>query len=151
MASPDAPPDASRQATTGRTLTLDVFLFDGAGVVTGTVFRADGITPVPNAEVTVGNERGALGFAVTDASGTYRVETVPLGPVFVDSFEAASSRTGFAQGSIDLAGRVIDLPVTQSGSAWCGAPCSRAARWRPWPGRARISPRACRAGGRSSS
>ena len=102
-------------ADDGKALTLDVFLFDAAGTVTGTVFRADGITPVPNAEVTVGNLAGALAFAVTDASGRYGVTSIPVGPVRVETFEAATSRTGYAEGSIDFAGREIDIPVVQYG------------------------------------
>ncbi len=104
-----------RQADDGRTVTLDVYLFDQSGVVTGTVFQADGLTPVPNAEVTISTDAGAIAFAVTDATGQYRVEFVPLGDVFVDVFEAARGRRGFAAGNIDLSGREIVINVAEYG------------------------------------
>ncbi len=104
-----------RQQDDGKTVTLDVFLYDQSGTVTGTVFQADGLTPVPNAEVTVSTATGAIAFAVTDGTGSYRVEFVPLGEVFVDVFEAARGRRGFASGAIDLNGSEIVLNVTQYG------------------------------------
>ena len=102
-----------RQSDDGKTVTLDVYLFDQSGTVTGTVFQADGLTPVPNAEVTLSNDTGALAFAVTNGAGDYRVEFVPIGNVFIDVFEAARGRRGYASGNIDLNGREIVINVSR--------------------------------------
>ena len=39
----------------GDNVTIDVFLFNASGTVFGTVFQADGVTAVPNAEVVISN------------------------------------------------------------------------------------------------
>jgi len=98
----------------GQGVTLDVHLYDATGVVYGTVYRADGVTPVPNADVSIFNAQGPLAFNVTDGSGQYRQDTIPLGAVSVAVFEAATGRRGGGSGSIDLAGQQVPITVNEA-------------------------------------
>ncbi|MEJ2166563.1 MAG: hypothetical protein P8X90_13600, partial [Desulfobacterales bacterium] len=82
----------------GEQVVVDVYLWDAAGTVSGTVLRPDGITPVPNAEVMLANLQGPLGMVTSDDAGHYSMETVPLGDFEVQVFEAATGRTGLEQG-----------------------------------------------------
>jgi hypothetical protein len=77
---------AGELQTEGATATADVTL-PATQTVSGTVFAADGVTPVPDANVNVENfdhfgENWAPGFWVsTDAAGKYTVVDVPVGTV----------------------------------------------------------------------
>ncbi|MGE5243771.1 MAG: carboxypeptidase regulatory-like domain-containing protein [Betaproteobacteria bacterium] len=86
----------------GQQLTLTVYLYTASGSVHGTVFRPDGVTPVPNADVVISGAGGPLAYTVTDGSGSYSQDLLPLGPFTVEVFEAATARQGTASGSIDL-------------------------------------------------
>lgn len=98
----------------GELVTVNVYLYNATGRVYGTVFRPDGFTPVPNAEVAVSNAQGALAFAVTDSSGGYSLDYIPLGRINLEVFEAATGRRGSAAGSIDLAGQEIPINIVES-------------------------------------
>ena len=100
-------------ARDGEEVSVNAYIYDAWGTVSGTVFKADGITPVPNAEVVVSVGGKALGYTVADANGRYSQDTVPLGPFSVDVFEAATSRIGFASGRIDLDKQGVVVNVTQ--------------------------------------
>ena len=63
----------------GETVVVKVYLYNASGSVYGTVYKSDGITPVPNAEIIVSNGGGPLTFAVTGADGAYRQDLIPLG------------------------------------------------------------------------
>ena len=99
----------------GQNVLVKVFLYNASGTVYGTVFKADGITPVPNAEVVISNLSGPLAFAVTDSDGSYRTALIPLGPFFIETFEAASARRAFASGRVDLANQEVPVNLVQSG------------------------------------
>ncbi|MEQ1871485.1 MAG: carboxypeptidase regulatory-like domain-containing protein, partial [Vicinamibacterales bacterium] len=120
-----------RVTSDGGNVTINVFLFNASGTVSGTVFAPDGLTPVPNAEVVISNcveepffigvgaapciSGGPLVFAVTDSTGRYRQDLIPLGPFRVDVFEAATARLGFASGSVDFNQQQVPVDVTQFG------------------------------------
>src|SRR5262249_9027053 len=89
-----------------------VFLYNATGTVRGHVFRADGATPVPNAEVVISNAAGPLAFAVTDATGAYEQDTIPLGPFQIDVFEAATASRAFGTGQIDVDHQEVPVDVT---------------------------------------
>jgi hypothetical protein len=87
-------------------VTMDIVL-PGAGNVVGTIFAADGATPVPNARITVENidSTGPEGFysfnATTDASGNYSMGTVPAGNVRVSAADPNDvNSSGFSLGRI---------------------------------------------------
>ena len=86
----------------GQAVTLDVYLFNASGSVIGRATQADGITPIASAQVVVSNTAGPLAFTISDADGAYRVETLPIGDVFVRVFDAATAGRGFGQGRIDF-------------------------------------------------
>jgi YD repeat-containing protein len=89
----------------GQSLILDVTL-PATSTVTGTVFAADGVTPVPNTTV-LGVQNTSIGgglaeffadeiygnspFFQTDASGSFRIDVVPAGPVSVVAGTLATS------------------------------------------------------------
>ena len=104
---------SARISADNEQVSVNVHLFDAWGTVSGTVFRADGITPVANAEVVVSVNGRAIGYALSDANGLYSHETVPLGPFSVDAFEAASSRTAYGSGSIDVDKQQVIVNLTQ--------------------------------------
>ena len=105
----------ARIAHDGENLTVSVFLYNAAGVVVGTVFAPDGVTPVPNAEVVLSNQLGPLAFVTTASDGRYRIEQIPLGAFSMDVFEAATGRRGFGAGQIDLNQQEVPVNIVQLG------------------------------------
>ena len=86
-------------------MTLDVFLFDATGTVTGQVTRDDaqqGTSTVPNAEVVLTNAAGPVAFAVTDAQGQFSVDLVPTGLVTAEAFDPVSAGRG--RGTVTVLG-----------------------------------------------
>src|SRR5439155_18065120 len=77
----------------GDRILVRVFIYNASGTVTGTVFRSDALTPVPNADVVISNAAGPLAFSVTDASGAFSQPMIPLADLTMDIFEAASAST----------------------------------------------------------
>ena len=98
----------------GDNISVNVFLFNQSGAIFGTVFQSDGLTAVSNAEVVVSKAGKPLAFVVTDATGSYRVDQVPLGSVAVDVFEAATGRRGSATGSVDADKQEVPINVRES-------------------------------------
>ncbi|MCU1382031.1 MAG: LamG domain protein jellyroll fold domain protein [Acidobacteria bacterium] len=121
---------SGRVTKDGDNVTINVFLFNASGTVLGTVFQADGVTTVPNAEVVISNcvgdplfigigaapclSGGPLAFGVTDSAGTYREDLIPLGSFRVDVFEAATARRGFGAGRIDLDHQQVPVNVVEA-------------------------------------
>ena len=121
---------SGRVTRDGDNVVVNVFLFNASGSVVGTVFRPDGFTPVPNAEVVISNctlqpgyigpepvpcvSGGPLAFDVTDATGAYRQDLIPLGAFRVDVFEAATARRGFGSGRIDLDHQVVPVNIVEA-------------------------------------
>ena len=90
----------------GQTVTVNLTM-PATGSVSGTVFAANGVTPVANAQVRVQGltNSGELGnsqvFANTDSQGHYQVSGVPVGNVQVAAFDFSSnSSPGQAAGSL---------------------------------------------------
>lgn len=98
----------------GQNVTINVYLYDATGVVYGTVYRPDGVTPVPNADVAIFNAQGPLAFNTTDSTGQYRQDTIPLGPVSVKIFESATGRRGGGSGSVDNAGQEVPIIINEA-------------------------------------
>src|SRR4029450_8782736 len=91
-----------------------VYLFNQTGTVSGTVHTSDGLTPVPNAEVVVGNANGPIAFTLTDGSGEYKVQQMPLGPGSVDVFAAAPARRGSPSGQTDFDKQAVTINVREA-------------------------------------
>ena len=88
-------------------------VFEDAATVAGQVVGVDGITPVPDIEVTL-DATGLKGQKQrTDADGRFRYELVPKGQVVVSAQGLAGGveRVGRTFGSIGSAGQTLDLVV----------------------------------------
>ena len=106
---------SARIAGDGERLSVRVFLANATATVFGTLYRSDGTTPVPNADVVISNADGPLSFGVTGPDGTYRLEQVPLGRIFVESFEATTARRAFASEVLHLASQEVPVMLVQGG------------------------------------
>jgi 5-hydroxyisourate hydrolase-like protein (transthyretin family) len=102
-----------RITTDGVPVSVDVFLSTSSGVVFGRVQRPDRATPVPNAEVIIFSGNDAVAFNTTNELGQYREVGIPLGPVRVEVFEAATARRGAASGQLATNGAQIELNVVE--------------------------------------
>jgi hypothetical protein len=91
-----------------------VALSDATGSVSGTVLGPDRFTPKALTEVVISNAGGGLAYVVTDSSGRFQADMIPLGAFRVDTFEAATSRTGSAQGRIDVRNQAVSVNVIQN-------------------------------------
>jgi hypothetical protein len=100
----------------GEAVTLNVYLATATGSVHGVVRRPDG-SPAANASVVISNGQGAIGFNVTDATGNYTQDLIPLGPFTIDAFEAANAGHGAATGQIFVAGQNIPIDITEDALA----------------------------------
>lgn len=104
--------DSADPLSTGP-LAVNVYLFDSTVTVKGTVYRPDGITPVPNAEVHIYNQAGDLAYGTTDAAGRYQQEYIPLGDFKISVFEAASGRRGFGSGTAVVQAQTVTVNITE--------------------------------------
>ncbi len=93
----------------GGTLTLDVAL-RGSGSVSGTVLRADGVTPAPVSAITltVGGTGGGTLSTTSDAAGAFAFPRVPAG------LGQLSARV---LGDIDLGAATVDVPAGGAATA----------------------------------
>ncbi|MFI5398533.1 MAG: carboxypeptidase regulatory-like domain-containing protein, partial [Candidatus Binatia bacterium] len=98
---------ACHVSSEGQTITVDITLA-GRGGVSGTVYRADGVTPVGFVTVTLDTGSGTLSTE-SDAWGQYSFSSVPLGSFRVSAREQGGNDGGTATGSVALDG---DLTVT---------------------------------------
>ena len=106
---------SARLVRDGERLSVRVYLANATGTVFGTLYRSDGTTPVPNADVVISNADGPLSFGVTGIDGTYRLEQVPLGEIFVESFEASTARRAYASATLHLARESVPVTLVQGG------------------------------------
>ncbi len=83
------------------------------GTLTGTVYRSDGVTPVPNADVSTGSF-GAL-FTQTDDQGHYRFDFLPLRTTRVDVSDRGTGGRGFAVANLTTNGQTVVLDVQLAG------------------------------------
>ena len=98
----------------GERVPVRVFLYNQSGVVFGTIVKSDGVTPVPNAEVVMLHGPTPVAFALTDATGAYRVEQIPLGAIAVEVFDAVTARRASATGSVDFDRQEVPIHLVQS-------------------------------------
>jgi len=98
----------------GEQLLVRVYLYNAAGAVAGIVYKADGLDPAPNVQVIVSNERGPLAYAMTDAAGSFRVDTIPLGDFSVECFNPATAGRAYGAGRIDLDRQEVALNLTEA-------------------------------------
>ncbi len=95
-----------RLISSGDTVVLNLVL-PASGSVSGTVFAADSVTPIPNTTVWIENldSTGPEGFSsnrvFTNASGNYSMEGVPVGTIRIASADPnIPGASGFATGQI---------------------------------------------------
>ncbi len=104
---------SGKVAQDGNAVTVEVFLYSASGVVSGSVRRADG-QPAPNAEVVISNQEGPLTFAVTDGSGNFRQELIPiLKPFTIEAFDPVTAARGVGGGTIFLAGQEVPVFINE--------------------------------------
>jgi hypothetical protein len=97
--------------TNGQTVTANIAL-QPAAPLTGTIYRADGTTPV--AAATVSLSSSAL-TATTDANGVYSFPSVPLGTYNVVAHDSASPDSGQTTVKLATAGQTVTLNVNLVG------------------------------------
>ncbi len=94
----------------GQTVTNDIVL-TSSGTITGTVFRADGTTPVTNVTVNL-----SLGLrATTDSLGQYSFTFVPLGSYSIDVTDPATGDRGRAGTSIVSQDQIRTVNINLNG------------------------------------
>jgi hypothetical protein len=98
----------------GDHVTVNLYLYDAWGFVTGHVLRSDHLTPVPTADVIISNAAGPLAFSLTDADGAYEVNYIPIGPVTVEIFDAATARRGFGSGRVDFPQQRVPVDIVEN-------------------------------------
>lgn len=96
----------------GQILTLNIQLVP-FGTVNGTVFRFDGATPVPGAQVTLFGVSN--GTTVTDALGHYQFDFVPLGSFTVDVTDPVTGDRGRTSNQVSANGEVRTVNVVLNG------------------------------------
>jgi hypothetical protein len=93
----------------GAVLSLDISL-TSYGSVHGTVFRADGVTTVPNAQVTLNSGSRTL-LTLTDDNGAYALAVVPIGSYTVFARHDATHGIGRATGAVIAQGQNVTTDV----------------------------------------
>jgi len=96
---------------------LVLVVVDAAGDVIGRFLQPDGVTPVPNAQVTLlGEVRPAeiprMASDVTDADGAFAFVGVPVGGFSVEGFDAVTARRGRVEGEVDFDGQEVTVDLT---------------------------------------
>jgi protocatechuate 3,4-dioxygenase beta subunit len=118
----------------GQNVNQNLMLRQGVGSLKGTVFNELG-DPVVGAQVTITVAGGGNFTVITLADGTYALNSVPIGPVFIGASEPATNRTGSASGFMDLAGATITIDVTISPRCCISLLMPpRDGKTQPWPG-----------------
>jgi hypothetical protein len=96
----------------GQILNLDIRLV-AFGTVTGTVFRFNGATVVPGAQVTLSG--ASSGTTVTDALGHYQFDFVPLGSFTIDVTDPQTGDRGRTTNQVSINGEVRTVNVILNG------------------------------------
>src|SRR6185312_1752623 len=96
----------------GQTLVLNIKV-TASGIVTGTIFRSDGITAVGNAQVTISGSAG--GTTVSDAQGHYTFNFVPLGSFTISATDPVTGDRGSNTNQENMAGEVRTVNVIMVG------------------------------------
>ncbi len=97
----------------GQTIELDIRLVP-FGTVNGTVFRADGATVVPNAQITISGI--ASGTTTSDAQGRYSFAFVPIGSFTIDVTDPATGDRGRTSNQVSINGEVRTVNVILNGT-----------------------------------
>ena len=105
---------SGKVASDGEQVVVKVFLYNQSGVVFGTIVKSDGVTPVANAEVVVFRGSAPTAFALTDATGAYRVDQIPLGDISVEVFDPVTARRGSGSGRVDFDRQEVPVHIVQS-------------------------------------
>lgn len=83
-----------------------------SGQVIGKFVRVDGITPAPNAQISLAE--GALtAYAVTDDAGKFQLTSIPVGKFSVSAIDAVTGRQGYASGEIRFDGDVASVTLVE--------------------------------------
>jgi protocatechuate 3,4-dioxygenase beta subunit len=99
----------------GQAVTVNLPLIP-SGSVPGTVFGNDGVTPVPNATVSVSPSVATIGNTYTaDNQGHYTIPVVPLGDFQVTAVDPVTNNQGVASGQLLVSGSSITLNVNLLG------------------------------------
>jgi hypothetical protein len=93
----------------GKEFPADVALA-GFGTVSGTIRGADGLTTVPDAQVTLESANKTL-FTLADGDGVYTFATAPTGAYKIIAKHQATRAIGFAQGTLAEAGDQVTTDV----------------------------------------
>ena len=81
----------------------------GTGVIEGHFVKLDGVTPVQGAQVSVGN----LGFAATDADGSFRFEGVPVGTHRLLSSDPVTGASASGWATIAYADQIVTVILVE--------------------------------------
>ena len=95
----------------GQTATTNVTL-GPAGSITGKIFRADGITPVAGAQVSL-SQYGLT--TTTDSTGSYTFDTLPLAGYTVSVTDPSTGDQGRGSGTISSQGQVVTVDINLNG------------------------------------
>ena len=94
-----------------QTITTNVTL-GPAGTISGTATRADGVTVVAGAQVTLSN----FGLTTTtSATGTYEFDTVPMGTYSVSVTDPSTGDEGIGTGTVSTQGQVVTVNIKLNG------------------------------------
>lgn len=98
---------ASGQITAdGDSLTLNV-QFAQYGNLTGTIYRRDGVTPAPGAQVTVDLNPGGRFSTTADVSGVYRLDFLPFSTFTLTVFDPATRGRAIDSGTFTTSGQTV--------------------------------------------
>ncbi|HMD96237.1 MAG TPA: carboxypeptidase regulatory-like domain-containing protein [Terriglobia bacterium] len=98
--------------TDGQTVTANITL-GPAGSIAGVVYRSDGVTPVPGAQVSL----STYGLTATaDSGGNYSFSLLPVGIYNVAAVDASTGDRGAASGSISSQGQVVTVNISLNGT-----------------------------------
>jgi uncharacterized repeat protein (TIGR01451 family) len=98
--------------TIGSTGSSNSIVLASSGSITGLVYRADGVTPVTNVQVSI----SALGLTTaSDSSGRYRFDYVPLGPYTLNATDPVTGDRGRVGATLSAQDEVRAANLTLNG------------------------------------
>ncbi|MCC5805059.1 MAG: carboxypeptidase regulatory-like domain-containing protein [Opitutales bacterium] len=99
----------TRNVSVNRDATASVVVrLQPTGTITGRFLDADGITPIPGAQVTLGN---SFAFAVTDGEGRFEVSGLPLNTYRVLAIDAATGRYALRNATLSTDGQTVNVTL----------------------------------------
>ncbi len=98
----------------GETVTVTITVPDEFGTVQGRFLRADGTTPIADAQIHLTSSfDGRDVYGATDASGVYSFTGVPKAGFTLDAFDFISGREGYASGAITVNGQTVTVDIRE--------------------------------------